>query len=344
MSTRASSRSISRDGEPAGDQGPRRRHGAVLAEDARDEPVPPAGLRAAAGGQGVPRHARPVRGDPQGGALHQLRLLRLGVQLDGVRSGVPRAGRAREGDALRRRRSRPGHRRAARGVQLRARDLGLHALLLLPGALPEGRRSAGRDRQARRRVDQARDRPRHGRQAREVVRHLREDDGLAARDGARPEDAGDRRLDQGDQVRDEPRPEGQGAAAVPAARRRGREGVARALQPRQGAGPGRRRRHRPGREGRCRASSSPTTQERREQGGRPNDEGRVLQGLPRLALGEGARHLHAGARAEARARAGGARVGHLLRRRRHPRGRAGLLPAPERPDPRLRARRPAPRR
>ena len=55
----------------------------------------------------------------------------------------------------------------------------------------------------------------------------------------------------------------QGAAAVPAARGRGREGVARALQPRQGAGPGRRRRDRAGREGRCRASSSPTKQERR---------------------------------------------------------------------------------
>ncbi len=94
-----------------------------------------------------------VRGDPQGGALHQLRLLRLRVQLDGVRSGVPRPGRARQGDALRRRRPRPVDRRAARGVQLRARDLGLHALLLLPGALPEGRRPARRDRQARRRVD-----------------------------------------------------------------------------------------------------------------------------------------------------------------------------------------------
>ena len=35
-----------------------------------------------------------------------------------------------------------------------------------------------------------RDRPRHGREAREVVRHLGQDDGLAARDGARAEDAG----------------------------------------------------------------------------------------------------------------------------------------------------------
>ena len=41
--------------------------------------------------------------DPQGVALHQLRLLRLGVQRDGVRPGVPRAAGAREGDAVRRR-------------------------------------------------------------------------------------------------------------------------------------------------------------------------------------------------------------------------------------------------
>ena len=128
-----------------------------------------------------------------------------------------------------------------------ARALGLHALLLLQRALPEGRRPARRDREARRRGDEERDRPRHGREAREVVRHLREDDRLAARDGARPEDAGDRRVDQGDEVRDGPRGQGQGAAAVPAARR-GRGGrVARALRPRQGAGPRRRRRHRPGR-------------------------------------------------------------------------------------------------
>ena len=51
--------------------------------------------------------------DPQGSALHHVRLLRLGVQLDGVRPGVPRARGAREGLPLRRRRARPGRRRAA---------------------------------------------------------------------------------------------------------------------------------------------------------------------------------------------------------------------------------------
>ena len=64
----------------------------------------------------------------------------------------------------------------------------------------------------------------------------------------------------------------------------------------------------------------------------------LLQGLPRLAVGEGARLLDAGARAEGRAGADRARVGHLLRRRGHPGGGARLLPAPERPHPRLRRR------
>ncbi len=67
-----------------------------------------------------------------------------------------------------------------------------------------------------------------------------------------------------------------------------------------------------------------------------SEDRRVLQGLPGLALREGARHLHAGARPEGRPRARRARVGDVLRRGRHPRGRAGLLPAPERAHPRLR--------
>ena len=92
-------------------------------------------------------------------------------------------------------------------------------------------------------------RPRHGREAREVVRHLREDDRLAPRDRARPEDAGRRQGDQGDQVRDVAPPEGQGAAAFPAARRGRRGRVARALRSREDAGARRRGRHRPGGEG-----------------------------------------------------------------------------------------------
>ena len=64
--------------------------------------------------------------------------------------GLPRAGGAREGLPLRRRRARPRHPRAAARPQRRARHLGLHALLLLQPALPEGRRPARCDRQARR--------------------------------------------------------------------------------------------------------------------------------------------------------------------------------------------------
>ena len=211
-----------RDGQPAGAQGPRRRHGSVLGQVQGDEAVPPAGLRAAGGRARVPDLAGADERHPQGGALRQLRLLRLRVQRDGVRSRVPRPAGAREGNAVRRRPARRRDRRAARAVQRRARDLGVHALLLLQRALPEGRRPARRDREARRGGDQARDRPRHGREAREVVRPLDRDDRLAARDRARAEDAGRRLVDQADEVRDEPRASQQGRALVPAARGEGR--------------------------------------------------------------------------------------------------------------------------
>ena len=235
-------------------------------------------------------------------------------------------------------------------LQRRARDLGLHALLLLQRALPEGRRPARRDREARRRGDEARDRPRHGREARELVRHLGQDDGLAARDGARAEDPGHRRRRQAD------RSSRWASPSTARCRRRSRRtsrgtSASRArlydlvkTQGRDGA-PGSSRAS-----GRWRGSSTRTaarsaTRTARGRSRRPylparrrtaSEEGRVLQGLPRLALGEGARHLDAGARAEGRARARRARVGHVLRRRRHPRGRARLLPAPERAHPRLR--------
>ena len=52
---------------------------------------------------------------------------------------------------------------------------------------------------------------------------VRQDDGLAARDRARAEDAGHRRVDQAGEVRARPRQARQGADAVPAARRQGRE-------------------------------------------------------------------------------------------------------------------------
>ncbi len=111
--------------------------------------------------------------------------------------------------------------------------------------------------------------------------------------------------------------------------------------------------HRPGREGarealarpsrRTRTSSTPPARSRspscRASGsGRRHEAGRLLQGVPRLALGQGARLGDPGARAAGRARADRARVGHLLRGRRHPGGRAGLLPAPERADPGVRGR------
>ena len=135
-----------------------------------------AGARPGASSDLAKAHER----DPEGGALHQLRRLRFGVQRDGIRSRLPRPAGAREGDAVRRRSARRGQGRPARGSQREERHLAVHAVLFLQRALPEGSRPARRDRQARRRVGQGRHRPRHGRKAREMVRHLGEDDGLAS--------------------------------------------------------------------------------------------------------------------------------------------------------------------
>ncbi len=59
-------------------------------------------LRRAAG-EGANRLAAADERHPQGGALHHVRLLRLGVQLDGVRPGLHRPRGARQGLPLRRR-------------------------------------------------------------------------------------------------------------------------------------------------------------------------------------------------------------------------------------------------
>ncbi len=74
----------------------------VLAEDACGRPVPAAALRPG-GGARERGLAAPDGRHPQGVALHQLRLLCLRVQLDGGGPGLPRPGRARQGDAVRRR-------------------------------------------------------------------------------------------------------------------------------------------------------------------------------------------------------------------------------------------------
>ena len=127
----------------------------------------------------------------------------------------------------------------------------------------------------------------------------------------------------------------QGAAARPDPRRGRRRRGAQALQPRQGAGPRRRAGIVQGEAALAKIEHIEAERGPRRKEETPS-EGRLLQGLSRLAVGEGARHVHAGAGAEARDRARRAGVGHLLRRGRHPRGRARLLPAPERADPGLR--------
>src|SRR5262249_12453135 len=124
---------------------------------------------------------------------------------------------------------------------------GLHPVLLLQPALPEGRRPARRDREARSRVGGRGHRPRHGREAREVVRPVERDDGLAARGGADPEDAGLRLRDQADQVRRLACEARQGPPDPVPAHGEGRERGAQPAQARPRAGPPGRTRARPGR-------------------------------------------------------------------------------------------------
>ena len=157
------------------------------------------GYDGAAGRQGVPRLAGADERDPQGGALHQLRLLRLRVQLDGVRPGVPRPGGAREGHALRRRPARPARRSS--GSRPTTREHGIWdctRCYFCQERCPKG--VDPRDAIAKLGAESIKhgiDRDMGAKHAKWFVT-LGEDDRLAARDRARPEDAGRRRVDQGD--------------------------------------------------------------------------------------------------------------------------------------------------
>ena len=230
----------------------------------------------------------------------------------------------------------------------RARDLGLHALLLLPGALPEGRRPARCDREARRRGDRATgSTPTWARSTRSGSSPRRRRPAGCAR----PSSSRRRRASCGRSRRskfamgllrhgkvpppvpphvakhvDEARAlydlvKQQDATAPTASSRSRRRSRASSSRTARSA---------------TRTARARSPRRCRREAGRTSEDRRVLQGLPRVALGEGARHLDAGARAEGRARADRARGGHVLRRRRHPRGRARLLPAPERAHPRVR--------
>ena len=179
---------ISAMGNLPGDQGPGRRHDAVLGQDPRGQAVP--AVRSAdarrRSSSSIPRCRREEIGK-EALCIH-VRLLRLGVQLDGGRSRLPRAGGAREGAALRRRPARHRGARAAAGPLGRARHLGLHALLLLQRALPQGRRPARRDRQARRRGLPPRADAGRGREARARSSSARRDTGGSSGDRARAQD------------------------------------------------------------------------------------------------------------------------------------------------------------
>ena len=130
-------------------QGPRRRHGAVLGQVQGGRPAPAAGLRGAARRQGAPRLAGADERDQQRVALHQLRSCVsecnsmasdpdfLGPQA--LAKAMRFVGDPRDA----------GEGRPSRAAQRQERHLAVHPLLLLQRALPEGRRPARRDREAR---------------------------------------------------------------------------------------------------------------------------------------------------------------------------------------------------
>ena len=176
--------------------------------------------------------------DPQGVPLHQLRLLRLRVQLDGVRprtSSGPQAlakgmrfvGDPRDGAT----------RRAARATYN-----GEHGIwdctrcYFCNERCPKG--VDPRDAIAKlgaEAIKEGIDRDMGAKHAKWFVT-LGRDDRLAARDRARAEDAGHLSSIKRDEVRAGAREAGQGAAAVPAARRRERRRGAGAARARAGAG------------------------------------------------------------------------------------------------------------
>ena len=176
-----------------------------------------------------------------------------------------------------------------------------------------------------------RHRPRHGREAREVVRPLGEDDGLAPRDGAR---ARRPRASSRRSRRRSSRSISSSTGKVPLPSRprgRGRAGGARALRGREGAGARRRGRHRPGR-ARARAARARRRDPAGGGGMRVAYYKGCLASLSAKELDTSTQALAPKLGIELEE----LEVGHLLRRGRHPRGRARLLPAPERAHPRLR--------
>ena len=88
--------------------------------------------------------------------------------------------------------------------------------------------------------------------------------------------------------------------------------------------------------GRLGAAPVPAERARRDRGGRTVKKLAYYKGCLASLSAKELDISTRGARAEGRLRADRARVGHLLRRRRHPRGRARLLPPPERAHPLLR--------
>ena len=286
------------------------------------------GLHRAAGRARAPHLAGADERDPQGVALHQLRLLRLGVQRDGVEPRVPRPAGAREGDAVRRRSARRREERAARGRQRRSTGSG--SARAATSATSAARRASTRAMRSR---SSAPSRSRRGSTATWAPSTRSGSSPRRRRPAgcARPSSCRRRRASSSRSSRSASRSGSPSVGKVPLPfpphvakdvresrrlhdllyeqDRRGYAGIVQGEAALAKLAHG----HHEGERDPYGAGLVPAALRRREEAS--VKQRRLLQGLPRLAVGEGARLLDAGARAEGRARPDRARDGHLLRRR-----------------------------
>ena len=223
------------DGQPAGDQGPRRRHGRRSGSkvhavkpylDSSDVDPPEREWRV------TPKQAALIRKESLcimcGCCVSECNSMESDPDFLGpaaLAKAYRFVGDVRDGDA----------RNRLAGPLRRARHLGLHALLLLQPALPEGRRPARRDREARRGGVPRGPDARRGREARQGVRRLHLPGRLPARDRAGAEDDRPDRRDHADPVRPAAGAGRQGAEPALAAQGEGQRRGQAALEAARGA-------------------------------------------------------------------------------------------------------------
>ena len=282
--------------------------------------TPPASASGASAGGARPDH--------QGVAVHHVRLLRLRVQLDGGRPGLPRARRRWPRRLpLRRRRARPAARkRAPRDLSTARTASGTApAATSATSAAPRASTRATRSPSWAPRCSSEGMHGDGGAKHAKVFVSSTYKARLPARDGAGAGDGRRRWRDQGDPVRAEAGARRQGAEPAEAAQGEGATTRCKRLWTSCS-------RSRSKHELEARATRGPArsdSKDGREEAATPT----TPAASPACRRRSSTPRRRAIARA-ARRRAGRHAPAHVLRRRRHPRGEARLLPAPERAHPR----------